>query len=307
MPCMSLLWRILRRLSFAVLLPCAVACAESGPPAQHLSAAAIMARAATLQDQAQAERARYVYVQHATVSSRRGHTLHCQEITDIRIAPSGSGSHEQLLDLKGRLLLKGRYIDYHTLAADKGHPEDDGSVSVEIGDDYADRDMVENMRKNLLGTNSKDGINSNLFPLTTKEQAGEEFRYIGREPLNNRTVDHIAFRPKDKSDYGWKGDAYIDTVTGEPVVVSTALSRRIPLAVRMLLGTNVPGLGFTVVYAPQPDGVWFPVSFSTEFKIHVLFFFRRTILIDAWNRDFEKTHVTARILGPATPANPPQP
>jgi hypothetical protein len=264
-----------------------------------------MARVAKLQDQAQAERARYVYVQHATVSSRRGHTIHCQEITDTRIAPSTAGSSEQLLDLQGRLLLKGRYVDYQKLEADKGHPEDDDSVSIELGDDYADRDMVENMRKNLLGTKSKDGINANLFPLTTKEQADEEFRYISRERLNGRDVDHISFRPKDKSDFGWKGDAYIDVVTGEPVVVSTALSRRIPAAVRILLGTNVPGLGFTVVYAPQPDGVWFPVSFSTEFQIHVLFFFRRTIIIDAQNRSFEKTHVTAHILGEATAVPPP--
>lgn len=266
-----------------------------------------MARVAQLQDQAQSERAHYVYVQHATVTSRRGHTLHCQEITDIRITPSGAGSSEQLLHLDGRLLRKGRYVDYHTLEADKGHGEDDDSVSIELGGDDSDRSMVEDMRRSLLGTKSKDGINANLFPLTTKEQAGEEFQYMGRERLNGRDVDHIFFRPKDKSEYGWKGDAYIDTGTGEPVVISTALSRHIPTAVRVLLGTNVPGLGFTVVYAPQPDGLWFPASFSTEFQIHVLFFFRRTILIDALNRSFEKTHVTSRILGEATPVPQPHP
>lgn len=304
---MFLLRRPLRRLSLAILLPSAIAYAQSDAPAPPPSAAAIMARVATLQDHAQAERARYVYVQHATVSSRRGHTIHCQEITDIRITPSSAGSHEQLLDLSGRLLRKGRYVDYHSLDADKGHPEDNDSVSIELGDDATDRDMVENMRKNLLGTNSKDGINANLFPLTTKEQAEEEFQYVRRERLNGRDVDHITFRPKDKSDFGWKGDAYIDTASGEPVVISTALSRRIPAAVRVLLGTNVPGLGFTVVYAPQPDGIWFPASFSTEFQIHVLFFFRRTILINAWNRDFEKTHVTANIVGRETPQPPPHP
>ncbi len=299
--------RALSRLPLTVLLLCALACAESGSDAKHPSADAIMARVAQLQDQAQSERARYVYVQHATVTSRRGNTIRCQEITDIRIAPSGAGSGEQLLHLDGRLLLKGRYVDYHTLEAENGHPEDDDSVSIELGSDDSDRDMVENMRKNLLGTKSKDGINANLFPLTTKEQAGEEFSYVDRERLNGRDVDHILFRPRDKSEYGWKGDAYIDTVTGEPVVISTGLSRHIPAAVRVLLGTNVPGLGFTVVYAPQPDGVWFPASFSTEFQIHIFFFFRRTILIDAQNRNFEKTHVTSRILGDATPVPQPHP
>lgn len=297
--------RGLRRLSFVLLFPGAAAWAQADPPAPQPSADALMARVAKLQDQAQAERAHYVYVQRATVSSRRGHTIHCQEITDTRITPSVDGSQEQLLDLNGRLLVKNQYVDYHALAADKGQPEQDGSVSIELGEDDTDRDMVENMRKNLLGTKSKDGINANLFPLTTKEQAGEEFHYVGRERLNGRDVDHIVFRPKDKSDFGWKGDAYIDTVTGEPVLISTALSRRIPTAVRVLLGTNVPGLGFTVVYAPQVDGVWFPASFSTEFQIHVLFFFRRTIIIDAQNRSFEKTHVSSRILGEATADLPP--
>lgn len=59
----------------------------------------------------------------------------------------------------------------------------------------------------------------------------------------------------------------------------------------------MPGLGFTIIYAPQPDGVWFPVSFGTEFRLHVLFVIRRQIVIEAQNRDFEKTHVSSRIVG----------
>jgi hypothetical protein len=85
------------------------------------------------------------------------------------------------------------------------------------------------------------------------------------------------------------------------------MARKIPFAVRTFLGTNFPGLGFTVTYAPQSSGVWFPVNLSTEFKIHVLFFFNREIILDAQNRDFEKTHVTSRIVGDATPVDPKQP
>jgi hypothetical protein len=79
------------------------------------------------------------------------------------------------------------------------------------------------------------------------------------------------------------------------------MSRKIPFAVRTLMGIDVPGLGFTVTYAPQPDGPWFPVTFSTEFKIEVLFFFRRQIILDAANRDFERTHGETRILEGAVP------
>jgi hypothetical protein len=64
-------------------------------------------------------------------------------------------------------------------------------------------------------------------------------------------------------------------------------------------------LGFTVVYAPQPDGLWFPVSFGTEFKLHVLFLFSREIIINAQNSDFEKTHVNSKIVN-AGETVPPQ-
>jgi hypothetical protein len=271
------------------------------------SAEVIMARVAANQDQAEAERAHYVYVQHARMASRKGSTVQCEESTDYRITPSAEGFHEELLKLDGRLRLKGKYESYNALL-----PEDDGTktpndhetVSVTIGSENADRDIVEHMRKNLMLDKSKDGINAHLFPLTTKEQSDYAFHLQGRERLNGRDVYHVTFRPKNKQDYGWKGNAYIDVEAYQPVLVTTEMARKIPFAVRTLLGTNLPGLGFTVVYAPQADGVWFPATFSTEFKIHVLYFFHRDITLNAENRDFEKTHVTSKMLDGVTPVDP---
>lgn len=306
------------------------------------TAAEIMARVAASQDKAEAARARYVYTQHAKMTSRRGSRVMCEEITDYRVTPSGSDSHFELAKLDGRLWQKGRYLQYDKLkpaeedeakkasagggekdgktpkesdAADAkksgaekkaagGKDKDGDSIAVQIDDSGLDRDLVENMRENLLYNKSKDGIDARLFPLTSKAQADYTFEVAGRERLNGRDVFHIVFRPKDKSDFAWKGDAYIDTTSYEPVLVSTGLSRKIPFAVRTFLGTNVPGLGFTIVYAPQSDGVWFPTSFSTEFKIRVLFFFRREIVLDAQNREFEKTHVETKILDGMTPVGP---
>ncbi len=297
-----------------------------------------MARVAANQDQSEAERAHYVYVQHAKMASRKGKTVQCEELTDYRITPSSDGSHEELLKLDGRLRVKGKYVSYNALKPDDKPDEekktdakgsanseakpaskpdaksndkpsaekDDDAVSVSVGDDGMDRDLVENMRKNLMHEKSKDGINAHLFPLTSKEQAQYVFQLAGQERLNGRDVFHITFRPKDKDDFGWKGVAYVDTTAYQPVLVTTEMARKIPFAVRTLLGTNVPGLGFTVIYAPQPDGVWFPVSFSSEFKIHVLYFFHRDIVLDAQNREFEKTHVTSTILDGMTEVPPPQ-
>ena len=265
-----------------------------------------MARVAANQDRADAERRHYVYVQHARVLSRRGKTIMCEEITDMRITPSDTGSHAELLKLEGRLLQKGHYTPYDTLAPDKDNPQpavenDPDKLTVRVESDM-DRDLVENMRAGLTNDKSRDGLGARLFPLTSASQAAYLFHLIGPERLNGRDVFHLEFHPKDKQDFGWKGNAFIDTATFEPVVVSTAMARKVPFAVRTLLGTSLPGLGFTVVYAPQPGGIWFPTSFGTEFKLNVLFFFRREVIIDAKNLNFEKTHVTSTLVSSDPPA-----
>jgi hypothetical protein len=307
--------------------------AQQTPPP---TAQAIMALVAAHQDQSEAARRHYVYVQHAKVTSRKGKIAMCEEITDYRITPSEDSSHAELLQVDGRVLIDHKYISYSALlppdddnqARDEGSEtkdaggkakekdskatggqakKDSGSKPDPPGGDGIDRNIVENMRDNLLHSKSKDGIDANLFPLTSKAQSKYAFQLAGRERLNGRDVFHVIFRPKAKKDFGWKGDAFIDAVDYQPVMVNTDMSRKVPFAVRTLLGTNVPGLGFNVIYAPQPDGVWFPVSFGTEFKLDVVFFFRRQIIISAENRDFEKTHGSARVLDGATPLEPDKP
>ena len=265
------------------------------------------------------------------MTSRRGNTVMCEEVTDYRFTPSDDGSHEELLKVDGRFLKEHKYLTFTALLPrdedkpkdsdkdkDKDKPEkkekkekdkdkDKDPAFDPNSNETLDRDLVENLRWNLIHDTSKDGYNAHLFPLTSKGQLDYSFRMIGRERLNDRDVYHITFRPKKKDDFGWSGDAYIDTTAYQPVLVTTGMARKIPFAVRTLLGTNVPGLGFSITYAPQPDGVWFPITFSTEFKIHVLYFFHREVILNAQNRDFEKTHVSSRIVGEATPVDPNQP
>jgi hypothetical protein len=283
-----------------------------------------MARVAAYQDQAEAARAHYVYLQHTKMVSRHGKTVHCEEITEYRITPSSDGSVEQLLKVDGRYLKAHKYFTVtNLLPRDEDKPKDTGEEPGENdqsgktsskaktkekdptfdpnSDETIDRDLVENIRWGLIHDKSKDGISAHLFPLTTKDQAQYVFHMVGQERLNGREVFHITFHPNQRDDFGWSGDAFVDTTAYEPVLISTGMARKIPFAVRTLLGTNFPGLGFTVTYAPQADGVWFPTSFSTEFKIHVLFFFNREIILDARNQDFEETHVTSRIVGEMTP------
>jgi hypothetical protein len=84
------------------------------------------------------------------------------------------------------------------------------------------------------------------------------------------------------------------------VRVFTKLSRRIPFAVRTFLGTDLPGVGFNVVYKRQEDGVWFPATFGTEFRIRAIFFINRDVSVSLENTDFQHTHVESRmkVIGP---------
>lgn len=290
------------------------------PAAPALTAAGIMARVAENQDRAEAARARFVYVQHARVQSRKGSTVMCEEITDTRVVPSPKGQTQTLLSLSGHVRDGKRVIHYtalprsgkamHEQGAKPGNDEG-GKDDINVGDketvldsdaenapvavNDTDIDLVENMRGHFTSDkDSKDGVRAGLFPLTSAQQKEMVFELKGREMKNGRDTYHVIFRPKDKTDFGWKGDAWIDSGAFEPVVVRTALSRSVPLGVRMLLGTNVPGLGFTAVYAPQGD-VWFPASFGTEFKIRVLFAFHREIVVSVENRSFERTHVNSTV------------
>jgi hypothetical protein len=301
-------------LGIALSAGCAMAAQTAAPTT--LTADEIMARVATNQDRTEAARMRYIYQQHIRMVSRKpGGKVMCEEVTDSRVSPKQKESQQQLLTLDGRYWHKGAYVHYTTL-----QKEDLDGMDV---------DLVENLRKNLTNegpkettpketTNgepkestkeghvqgevadeddpSKDGFAKGLFPLTSEQQKKYLFKLEGRQKMNGRDVYHVSFRPKDKNDFDWKGEAFIDTQEFEPVVVYTEMSRKIPLAVRTLLGTNLPGLGFSVTYDRQPDGVWFPVSFGTEFRMRVLFFIARDISMSLANTHFEKTHADVRIL-----------
>ncbi|MDE1162738.1 MAG: hypothetical protein PW792_12430 [Acidobacteriaceae bacterium] len=289
--------------------------ALSAAAQQPLTADEIMQRVATNQDAAAAMRTHFVYTQHARTISRKGKTIRCEETTDYRITPTATGSDKQLLKLDGRVFYKGKYIAYDSLKGPADirptnyDDKDDASLlhareALKKADDdtETDRNLVENMRDGLTSDKkSRDGVSANLFPLTSKEQKDMIFHLLGHELKNGRDTFHIHFEPKDKDDIGWKGDAWIDVNEFQPVVIQTALSRQLPFAVRGLLGTNLPGLGFTATYAPQPSAnapgaVWFPESFGTEFKIKLLFVFSREIILSVANRDFEQTHTGARIV-----------
>lgn len=246
-----------------------------------------MARVAANQDRSEALRKEFVYRQHIHILTHKpSGKLQREETADYDVAPTPQGTEKKLKTLTGRYLAKGKYKSF------EGEPVPE--------QDSLDGDLIKNFRDDLSNEKTKDGLAKDLFPLTSDEQKDYQFSLLGQEIQDGRNVYHIAFRPKDKDEITWAGEAYIDAAEFEPVRVFTKLSRRIPFMVRTMLGTDLPGVGFNVVYKRQQDGVWFPATFGTEFRIRALFFINRTVSIALENSAFEHTHVESKmkVVGP---------
>ena len=247
-----------------------------------VSAPEIMARVAANQDRAQAQRANYVYQQRIHVASLwTNGKLAREETTVYVVTPTPAGTKRDLRQLDGRYWHKDRYLDYH------GEPvPEPGSL---------DGDLVHDFRHDLINE-SKDGLGQDLFPLTSEQQKRHTFELAATESLHDRKVYRVRFRPLERDELAWAGEAIIDAEEFEPVRVSTHLSRPLPFLVRTMLGTNLPGLGFNVDYRRFDPQVWFPVGFGTEFRLHVLYFINRQVTVSLVNSDFERAKVESRIL-----------
>ena len=271
---------MLRLLWVLLLAPLGVLSAGDQPPP---SVEEIMARVAANQDRGEKVRAEYVYQQRIRVATLRTNgKLAREETTDYVVTPTPNGTKKELKHIEGRYWHKGKYLDFHSEPV----PES-GSL---------DGSIVHSFRDDLSNDRSKDGLGRDLFPLTSEEQKKYHFELAGEETVQGRKVYRVRFRPRDKEELTWAGEALIDSEELEPVRVYTKLSRKIPLFVRTLLGTDLPGLGFNVAYRRFDEGVWFPVSFGTEFRLRAVFFINRDITVSLENSAFQRAKVQSKIL-----------
>jgi hypothetical protein len=270
----------------AILLIASASFAQSPQPnPEAFTAGAIMVRVAANQDRSEALRKQYIYRQQIHILTHKpGGNLMCEETADYNVLPTPDGTEKTLTLLTGRYRLKRRYEQF------TGEPTFDTPDIASL-----DCNFIKGFRDDLANDNTKDGLGKDLFPLTSEEQKDYVFKLLGQEMLQGRSVYHISFWPKGKDETTWAGEAYIDAEEFEPVQVFTKLARRVPLMVRTLLGTDLPGIGFNVVYHRQPDGVWFPATFGTEFRIRAVFFINRQVSVSLENSAFERTHVESKM------------
>jgi hypothetical protein len=193
-----------------------------------------------------------------------------------------------LVKFTGRYLQDGAMVSY----AKSGEGEEGGFRN------EADSHIARHMRDDWgRDKDSKDGVSPRLFPLTGREQRKYRFALKGEETYQGAPVYRIAFEPirHNGDERPWKGEALISKVDFEPLVISTKLAYQIPLVVRTVLGTNLPGLGFSVRYQKFEDGVWFPVSYGTEFRVHILHVYSRRVAISMASSDFKRTDVNSSV------------
>jgi hypothetical protein len=262
-----------------VVLAC---CLRIISPAADFSADEIMKRVAENQDRAQKERLNYLYDQHVKVSARRTDgKLAREEVADYTVTPAAKGAERKQTAIRGRYLNHGVYQEFN------GEPVPDSGL---------DAGLVGGFRESVFDKDSKDGLGNDFFPLTSDEQKDLRFELAGEQTIEDRKAYRIRFGPKDSHDIAWAGEALIDEAEFQPMSVYTRLSRRLPFAVRALLGTDLPGLGFNVRYRRLEKDIWFPDSFGTEFRLKAVFFINRIITVSLENKNFKRASAESQIV-----------
>ena len=192
------------------------------------------------------------------------------------MTPDAKGTDMKLVSVKGRYRKGNRYLPF------------DGLPIPTVGVLEVTLDLTTD-------TDSRDAIDKDLFPLTTDEQKKYTFELLGERTIRGRQAYDIQFHPMNKRDFGWVGEALIDEEEFQPISVHTQLSRKLPLAVRTALGTNVHGLGYNIEYTRVDKDIWFPSSYGTEYDLHVLFLYDRTITESVENLKFHRVNVESSI------------
>ena len=252
----------------------------------------IMAKVALNQDRAEEMRKAFVYHQSMLIRFKRGNgKLAREEQREYTVLPSEKGFTKELVHFTGKYEKGGKLIEY-----DKpGYQYKDVDIDGEFADSLAN--SLTNDK------DTRDGIGKDPLPLTAQMQEKFSFHLEGKENYRGTEVYRVTFKPKklsllDCDDDGsscWAGEVLVDVHEYQPVLVTSWLAKSIPKAVQILLGTNLKHLGFKVAYRKFDEGLWFPVSYGSEFELRGLFFYRRRIALSATNSGFQKSDVTSTI------------
>lgn len=261
--------------------------------AETPSVESIMSKVAINQAKSQEMRAEFVYNQKQLLRMvRSSGKLAREEWREYTVLPAFRGVKKQLTKFEGKYWQHNTSVAYDKPGFQYKGLDIDGQLIDGLSNDMTNDEQ------------SRDGIEHDLFPLTYHQQLKYNFHLVRTEQYHARAVYRVAFEPKrlphladaDENDEAiWKGEALIDAAEFQPVSVNSTMALKIPAAVRILLGTDVKGLGFSLSYEKFADGIWFPVSYGGEFYVRGLFFYKRTMTVSLVNSDFRRVDVTSHV------------
>lgn len=245
----------------------------------------ILSRLADNQERGVEARRQIVYRQDTFVRLlRTDGKLGREEKRRYTVTPGAEGSEKALDHFEGRYARGGRILTY-----DK--------PKFQYKDTDIDGDLIEDLTQDLVNDRkSRDGISKDQFPLTRAEQAHYKFRSEGLRKLGGQDAYHIRFEPRGTDfDRPWAGEVWVHPEEFQPLRVTTTLAEKIPLAVKVMLGTDIKQLGFNITYRKVAENLWFPATYGSEFHLRVLFGYKRNITLNLVNSDFRRATAESTI------------
>jgi hypothetical protein len=177
----------------------------------------------------------------------------------------------------------------------KLHPYDDPEFRQKKLD--LDGELIEDfIDDHTADAGSRDGIKLDYFPIRSKDLAFYNFEFAGEQTIEGRRAARVRFGPKSKNwMHLWEGETIIDLEDAFPLQIQTQMARKIPLAVRTMLGINVKQFGFNVSFMRVEKDLWFPKSFGTEFQLDLFFGYKRVVAVSMESSDFRRASADSTI------------
>lgn len=250
----------------------------------------IMFRVALNQDRDQQMRSAFIYKQNVLVRLQRGNgKLAREEYGEFTVTPAAKGVTREQTLFRGKYVAHGKEIPFDTPGFEhKG---------IDIDADFA-KSLLDGFGND---KESRDGVDHDSFPLTSREQPKYKFRLEGVEDYRGNSVYRITFEPKrkpsiyDDENGAWAGEVLVDRGEFQPVLITSHLAFNVPGWIKVMLGTNVQHLGFKVTYKKFDEGLWFPVTYGGEFKLKAVFLYTRRVGLSLQNSGFQRAVVNSKV------------
>ena len=251
-----------------------------------LTADVIMQRVIENQTRAQEARTQWVYTQEVFArSTQRNKTLMREETRTFRVLPSEKSTKRELLAVTGQRRVKNKLERYD--GALSGKDDDTNTIDEWVSELAEGKESHDESKGGI-----RDAFGPNVFPLASDKLKGYRFTRKNDTEFRGHAVYAVEYKPLKNGKYDyvgdpWEGEVLVEKASFQPVFISSFLEFKMPMAVKILLGTNIRDLGFKIEYDKFGE-VWFPVKSSGEFKVDAVWFFKRNGSYSMKCYDFRK-------------------